>query len=282
MTSETAFVWVTDPHFNFIKAKRTEELGAVLAKQYFDAHIKACIISGDIAEAKDVVELLKAFMRGWQMPVYFVLGNHDYYGGSISRVERDIDLLCLEDGRFIWLDRYHDYVNGIAVVGAGGWYDGVHGDAKGSRVLMSDFQWIDDLKVHFPGAKSWEWYPESRFPLLEKLQELAPKSVARGEEHLVQACTMGKDVIFVTHYPPYKEACWHEGKMSDNEWLPWFTCAAMGDMLDRVADAHPDNLIQVLCGHTHSSGCLPSSAEPSCADGRSSIRTPTSPRTCWY
>ncbi|MGH9426333.1 MAG: phosphoesterase, partial [Terriglobia bacterium] len=42
--------------------------------------------------------------------------------------------------------------------------------------------------------------------------------------------------------------------VSNKEWLPWFTCKAMGDMLLASAEEHPDRQILVLCGHTHSRG----------------------------
>lgn len=57
-----------------------------------------------------------------------------------------------------------------------------------------------------------------------------------------------------THYPSFHDACWHEGSISNKEWLPWFTCKAMGDMLLALAEEHPDRQILVLCGHTHSRG----------------------------
>ena len=61
-------------------------------------------------------------------------------------------------------------------------------------------------------------------------------------------------MVVLTHVPPFAEACWHEGKRSDPEWLPWFTCVAMGTMLRRVAEEHPSVRFEVYCGHTHSSG----------------------------
>jgi hypothetical protein len=61
-------------------------------------------------------------------------------------------------------------------------------------------------------------------------------------------------VLFLTHVPPFRDACWHEGKISDDEWLPYFTCKAAGDALVEVMRARPDRTMTVLCGHTHSPG----------------------------
>ncbi|MFM7113065.1 MAG: Eco57I restriction-modification methylase domain-containing protein, partial [Planctomycetota bacterium] len=37
-----------------------------------------------------------------------------------------------------------------------------------------------------------------------------------------------------THVPPFREACWHEGELSDDQWAPHFTSVVMGDALRAV------------------------------------------------
>jgi len=53
------------------------------------------------------------------------------------------------------------------------------------------------------------------------------------------------------HAPPFREATWHEGQPSDDNHLPFFACTAVGDVVLKAAQAHPDRQIVVLCGHTH-------------------------------
>ena len=60
----------------------------------------------------------------------------------------------------------------------------------------------------------------------------------------------------MTHVLPFKEACWHEGKMGNDDWLPYFTCKAMGDVLLETAQKHPQCEMTVLCGHTHHAGTI--------------------------
>jgi hypothetical protein len=58
--------------------------------------------------------------------------------------------------------------------------------------------------------------------------------------------------------PPLRDACWHEGQISNDEWLPHFTCKAMGDVILEIMRATPQRKLTVYCGHTHSSGiCQP-------------------------
>ena len=58
----------------------------------------------------------------------------------------------------------------------------------------------------------------------------------------------------LTHVPPFREACWHGGGISDEEWLPGFTCKAIGDLLMEAAESNRDCGVTVLCGHTHGTG----------------------------
>ncbi len=54
--------------------------------------------------------------------------------------------------------------------------------------------------------------------------------------------------------PPFRETCWHEGRISDDDWLPYFTCQAVGEALLEAMRARDDRKITVLCGHTHGAG----------------------------
>ena len=87
----------------------------------------------------------KGFAEGLVKPVYFVLGNHDYYGGSIEgtrTVARGLsgNLRWLHSAGIVQLNRE------TALVGHEGWYDAQYGDPMGSRVWMSDFDLIEDLR----------------------------------------------------------------------------------------------------------------------------------------
>jgi hypothetical protein len=61
-------------------------------------------------------------------------------------------------------------------------------------------------------------------------------------------------VLVPTHVPPFRESCWHEGRVSNDAWLPFFTCKAVGDVLSEAMRRCPDREMTVLCGHTHGAG----------------------------
>mgnify|MGYP002064648301 CR=1 FL=1 len=63
-----------------------------------------------------------------------------------------------------------------------------------------------------------------------------------------------EQVIVLTHVPPFPETAWHEGRHSEPDWQPGFTCRAMGEELLAAAAQNPDTMFTVLCGHTHGEG----------------------------
>jgi Icc-related predicted phosphoesterase len=112
---------------------------------------------------------------------------------------------------------------------------------------MSDFELIEDLR---PGR-------DYRDYLIKLVRDKANQEAATLDYNLSLACK-GPDnvIIVVTHVPPYPEASWHEGRMSDSSWLPWFTSLATGKVLDTYAQEYPNKKFIVLTGHSHSPGIV--------------------------
>jgi Icc protein len=92
-------------------------------------------------------------------------------------------------------------------------------------------------------------------PALEEALNFFGDEAARHlETALTQAVADHCSVIALTHVPPFKEAAWHEGKHSDDNYLPHFACKATGDVFRRVMGGQPQSSLLVLCGHTHGQG----------------------------
>jgi hypothetical protein len=131
-----------------------------------------------------------------------------------------------------------------ALIGHDGFYDARFGDPWRSRVELSDFFLIQELA----------WLDKAeRFERLERLGREAADFLQRS---LSAALERYERAIVLTHVPPFREACWHEGKISDDEWLPFFTSKAAGDALVDVASRHPDRDVVILRGHTHGEGAI--------------------------
>ncbi len=95
---------------------------------------------------------------------------------------------------------------------------------------------------------------EHLLPILARRLDRPVYFASRLRGMLAEALAGFDRVVVATHVPPFHGATWHDGRPSDNQWLPWFSCAATGEVLLEAAAAHPDRELLVLCGHTHGSG----------------------------
>jgi 3',5'-cyclic-AMP phosphodiesterase len=86
------------------------------------------------------------------------------------------------------------------------------------------------------------------------LQVLGDEAAGQLRRVLAPATEKYPNVIVATHVPPFREATWYQGRPSSDDYLPYFSCKAMGDILIEVAQSHPNCKLLVLCGHTHDGG----------------------------
>jgi hypothetical protein len=96
---------------------------------------------------------------------------------------------------------------------------------------------------------------ESKSERLAKLHALGDEAADHFRAVLPEALSRFRHVVVLTHVPPFRESCWHEGRISDDNWLPFFfACKAVGDTLRDAMAAAPNGQMTVLYGHTHGSG----------------------------
>ncbi|MEJ7710995.1 MAG: metallophosphoesterase [Pyrinomonadaceae bacterium] len=232
--------WATDIHLDFATDKAVAKFCDAVA----DSRCDALLITGDIAEGTNVVDYLKALKASIEVPIYFVLGNHDFYGARIRDVRFAVQALSETHPKLYYLP-----VTGIvplttltALVGCDGWGDAQLGKGFDSRLEIQDHYLIRDLAA-LPHVGR-----------LARQRALGEEEAERVRKLLPEALEKHAHVIFATHVPPFREACWHRGKISDDDWLPHFTCKAVGDALLEMMRKHPTRQLTVLCGHTHGAG----------------------------
>jgi 3',5'-cyclic AMP phosphodiesterase CpdA len=233
-------VWSTDLHLNHARLSAWD----AWVEQVRDASPDAILITGDLSEAEDVDFQLRRIADAFSVMVFFVLGNHDFYSGSIgntrrrvSATSRDVPSLCyltdsgcaeLEPGQFL--------------VGEDGWGDATEGDYENSPVRLNDFVAIEDFRR----------VDSARWPGL--LRQQGSDSADRLRQKLDDLPGSARRVIVATHVPPFREACWYEGKTTDDAWAPFFVCGQVGAVLKQFAFENPGIETTVLCGHTHHRG----------------------------
>jgi 3',5'-cyclic AMP phosphodiesterase CpdA len=236
-------VWITDAHLDVLPSSEPRRFGERVSAQHADA--EALVLTGDIAQRTSLQRCLVDFVEGWGRSVYFVLGNHDLWGGSMedaARAAHAVETATERRARWLTTAGVVELSPETVLVGHDGWYDARLGAPETTPVELPDFYVIDELK----GL--------GRRELLARVRSMADRAAAEAEPVLRAAAERSRRVAFATHVPPFREACWHQGAISDDQWLPWFTSKAMGDVLLAVADAHPQTVFAVLCGHTHGEG----------------------------
>lgn len=229
--------WGTDLHFDHAGAHARERFLAEVE----ESGAEALLLSGDLGEADTVAGFLEELEARLARPIYFVLGNHDFYGSSIERVRADVAGTARRARELHWLTAEGpiELSPTVGLVGHDGWSDARNGDWEDSRVKLTDYRLIQDLA----GL--------DRDRLRAKLQALGDEAAAHLGRVLPEAARRFAEVILVTHVPPFPLACLYEGRPADSVWLPHFTCGAVGEVLTRVMAEHPACRLTVLCGHTH-------------------------------
>ncbi|MDX1982778.1 MAG: metallophosphoesterase, partial [Bryobacteraceae bacterium] len=231
--------WLTDLHLDFLTPAEQVNFHARVRAAGADA----LLVGGDISHALRVTRDLMRLQQAVEKPVYFVLGNHDYYGGSIAKVRAAVSRLCSEHQELRWLPELGVVAlsASTALIGHDGWGDARIG-AVDHAVVLNDEYHIDELKV------------ADRFLLQTKLRALGEQAAAHIRLVLTEAVAQYREILLLTHVPPFREACWHNGATSGEEWLPRFTCAAVGEVVREIMSSHPDRDLTVYCGHSHGEG----------------------------
>jgi Icc protein len=232
--------WLTDIHLNFLEPMARRAFYAAVRKE----GPNAVLVGGDIGEGPSLLAYLREMERSFGVPIYFVLGNHDFYGGSIAQVRAEVTRLCEGSQLLHYLPKAGAVAVGEAtgLLGHDSWADGRFGDYEGSNMILNDYFLIRDLALADKVAR------------LRKMQRFAHSAAAFFSRELPRALRRFDRVIVLTHVPPFREACWYQGRISNDSSLPHFACKTVGDVLLGAMRSHPDRRMTVLCGHTHGGG----------------------------
>jgi hypothetical protein len=67
----------------------------------------------------------------------------------------------------------------------------------------------------------------SRQDRFMQLAKLGDQAAEHFRSFLPEACARFQNLILLTHVPPFREACSHEGRISSDDYLPHFACKAV-------------------------------------------------------
>lgn len=246
--------------------------------------IDAILLTGDISTSQYLESHLLFLESNIEAPIYFVLGNHDFYfddkifdgksmtlAKKISKNGNGILKYCTDSFDII-CDSYKNEIKKIGIVGVDGWYDGLYSSMLKSDLLMTDFNCIKEFDAIFKG-EAYEalndklFYP--RYPsnicmsYHFEFEHIPPKLVKRFQEISKQFADIlhkqieeviekkVNEIVVLTHAAPYKENSIYKGKISDSDWLPFFSSKLIGDKILEFANKYQNINFNVCCGHSH-------------------------------
>lgn len=242
--------WLTDIHLDCVN--NLQVTINTLADEV--AAADGVILSGDISVSHSLMHHLELLEDAFNKPIYFVLGNHDYYYSDILRVRKQV-IAEHQDKRLC------KYLGGLpfvmlspttALIGSDGWYDAYNGDVSKSQFIMSDWLNISDFKSAIRTTLTGKQIDMHR--IMQVSREICKASVAHIARGISAVASNVNDILIVTHVPPFEQA-YTNGKyknIPNDHVTPWYTSRTMGEMLLLASKTYPHVQFTILSGHTHS------------------------------
>lgn len=250
----TNLAWATDIHLDFIDSRDQKAL-VQFGESLVESNPSAILLTGDISVAKSLTFHLSALERIVERPVYFVLGNHDFYHGSVAEIRKNMKELTNMSQylRYLPTTPYVSLSPKTALIGHDGWYDAGYGDVKKTNFVMRDWTAISEFVMG--GAMSAGALYGNESPnygrVIVEARKLAHEATLHVMNGIKAAAKYHNVMIIATHFPPFQEAHIHEGRIGDAGARPWYTSKMMGDMLRQAAISFPKVRFEVFAGHTH-------------------------------
>lgn len=136
-------IWLTDLHLNFITWSELDTFCRDLLSPVPDL----ILIGGDISDSRSLMADLSILEEKLQTPLYFVLGNHDFYHSSITEVRKQVAELTRKSSHLHWLPQEGvvELTESVALLGHDSWADGRFGDYANSTLELNDYVLIREF-----------------------------------------------------------------------------------------------------------------------------------------
>jgi predicted phosphodiesterase len=239
--------WATDIHLDHLNS---DAEAAFFIRSMSEHSPDAMFLTGDLSMSNFILKHLELIDKNVGCPVYFILGNHDYYYGDIQGTRAKVATFAKGSKHLHYLTDTGslELTPNTVLMGHDGWYDLLYGFTGAVKFIMSDWSYISDYQgsVNKIGHRHY----------LSDIQKIVSVSRALAQEavdfvYQQLSVTSHKNKIVLTHIPPWEQASLYMGKKSEDYALPFFTSKLMGDAILNFANQNSDNKIMVLAGHTH-------------------------------
>lgn len=243
--------WYTDIHLDCVGNVQNKLFNLC---ELMDS-VESVLITGDISIASQLIPHLSMIENAFQRPIYFVLGNHDYYGSDISSTRRSVVNACNSSSylKYMISTPYMQLSPGVMLIGHDAWYDAFNGNPNNNQFMMNDWIRIADFNSALKASSAGTSLNKNA--VIEIARRLAHQATVHVVNGIKSAVKQSSHIIIMTHVPPFKESYnsseKHKG-LSSQDVIPWYTSRMMGDAIFAAAKAYPNVKFTVLSGHLHS------------------------------
>lgn len=227
-------LWLTDTHLNFLPSFVLDDFIYYLQ----DQKAEGIILTGDISNGTDIISHLRKIHHRLQIPIYFVLGNHDFYGSTFQSIRQQILELKVECPKLHYMTLEQVIkIGDVALIGDDGWYDARFRKPLTNLAFLPDWWRIKDFFNLF-----------SPIEKMRLMRDLALQSAQAATKKLKQAFQDANRVYFLTHIPPWPSK---ESPILDKFWAPYNSSKIMAQSLTELMEEYPNKELIILSGHTH-------------------------------
>ena len=153
------------------------------------------VLAGDIARPSDAA----AWALQIDKPVLYVLGNHEFYGGSIEGAAGELTRLCAGTHVHV-LNDDEVVIDGVRFLGSTLWTDFMlfgDGDAKGAAMAAAQHLIRDFSRIRIGDAANKHFTPEDSVALFERH--------ANWLDRQLNVAHAGPTVV-ITHHAPSRQS----------------------------------------------------------------------------
>lgn len=257
--SRLKFLWYTDTHL----AKMPPWKFFSFIKEIINENPAGIFLTGDISTGPFLRIHLRLMAKFINCPIYFVLGNHDYYFTSMGKQHSKIKSICQKYTNLIWLTE-SDVISltpDTALIGIEGWYDAQLGNPDYLKftldwILIKDFKTLPTMEER-----------------INKFKQLSEQNSNILKDKLKKTLEQDYKTIFIlTHMVPYAEATRNEGSFMGQFWLPYDVNFNLGYMIDSIMKDRNKENVEIFCGHAHVPMYLKRARNISCHVGKNGIK----------
>jgi Icc protein len=253
--------WATDLHLDTLgwKVRGDRRQPKVKIKAFCDKlryelpHTDGLLITGDIADGHPNDDWFGILTTAYPKPIYFVLGNHDYFGCTVDITNQRIRRYCRNFDNLHWLtsDGMVELAPTTVLIGHDGWYCGTEGDGVESKLCKKPGQ-VPLADMTPTGVSDLFTAALYGMPaLFGVMADMANKSTTAIVNRIDALADDYERVLIATHVPPFWEANHFRGRRGPSYSAPFYVNKILGEALLKVCAKYPGTEFVVHAGHCH-------------------------------